>query len=332
MTQQVAQQSSVGNLVLAKTDSARRGDDAMKQVLDAYRADIGSIVPSHINGDTFMGLAMAYVRRDAYLSTAAASNPLSLIVALREVAALGHVPMKGTCALVAFRSNKDGDNGWSITCVEEVGGVLQRIFRAGGVTTVHCDVVREADRARFQRTKMILPEHDYDEYADPAERGPLKAVYAYATLLNGQPSTVVWMPKGVVMKHRNASKSATKDKTGGNFWGPAWPEEGPWTEDMWKKTAVHKLSTLVPSSSEYRWQMAQTEAAAASRFAGVTDAPTSAVAGGGTDWIDGDSFVAQEQPQRPDGASQPVGPPGSATNPIVSDPDEDPRGDPWKGR
>ena len=319
-------QSGVGNLVLAKTDSARRGDVAMRQVLDAYMEDIGAIVPSHINRDTFMGLAMAYVRRDSFLSTAAASNPLSLIVALREVAALGHVPMKGTCALVPFRSNKDGDNGWSITCVEEVGGVLQRIFRAGGVTTVHCDVVREHDKARFQRTKMVLPEHDYDEYADPAERGPLKAVYAYATLLNGQPSTVVWMPKGVVMKHRNASKTAMKSKDGGNFWGPAWPEEGPWTEDMWKKTAVHKLSTLVPSSSEYRWQMAQTEAAAATRFVGISDAPTSALSGGGSDWIDVDVVEPPAQPQQP---ADTITPP---TGHIVSDP-EDYGDDPsWKNR
>lgn len=323
-------QSQVGNLVLAKTDSARRGDDAMRQVLDAYRADIGSIVPSHVDQETFMGLALAYVRRDQYLSLAAAANPLSLIVALREAAALGHVPMRGQCALVAFRSKKDGDNGWGISCIEEVGGAIQRILRSGGVVTVHSDVVREKDHARFQRTRMVLPEHEYDEFADPEERGPLKAVYAYATLLNGQPSTVVWMPKGTVMKHRNASKSATKDKTGGNFWGPEWPAEGPWTEDMWKKTAVHKLSTLVPSSPEYRWQMAQTEARAAQGFVGLPDTPTSAMTGGGTDYIDADVVEPQAQPQGPDGPSQPVGPPGSVGNPIVSDPDDD--DDPWKNR
>lgn len=330
MTQ--ASQSGVGNLVLAKTDSARRGDIAMKQVLDAYQADITAIVPSHVSPETFMGLAMAYVRRDSFLSTAAAANPLSLVIALREIAALGHVPMKGTCALVAFRSKKDGDNGWSITAVEEVGGAIQRIYRAGGVTTVHSEVVRQNDRARFNRTKMILPEHDYDEFADPFERGPLVAVYAYATLPNGMPSTVVWMPKGIVVKHRNASKSATKDASGGNFWGPEWPGEGPWTEDMWKKTAIHKLSTLVPSSAEYRWQVAQTEAAAAQRFSGIRDVPTSVVAGGGGDYIDMEPIDAPQQPQGPDGPSQQFGAPGSATNPIVSDPDEDPRGDPWKGR
>lgn len=291
------------NEILQRTEVARRGDDAMMAVLMAYQKDLAAIVPSHVNASTFMGLAMAYVRRDATLSKAAAMNPLSLVVALREIAALGHVPMRGTAALVAYQSRKPADNGWNITAIEEVGGVLQRIYRAGGVTTVHCDVVREKDKARFQRTSMALPYHEYDEYADAQERGALKAVYAYATLLNGQPSTVVWMPRGTVMKHRASSKS------GDAFWGPAWPAEGPWTEDMWKKTAIHKLSTLVPASAEYRWQLAAAEAAAASRFEGVPDRPSSAETGGGSDWIDGYAEDAPAATQRPDGA-------------IVSDPPE----------
>ncbi len=319
------------NIVLAKTDVARRGDEAMRTVLAEYRRDIAAIVPAHVNPETFMGLALAYVRRDPYLSLAAAANPLSLVIALREIAALGHVPMKGTAALVAFRSKKDGDGGWSIAAIEEVGGAIQRVLRSGGVITVHSEVVREKDHARFQRTKMVLPEHEYDEFADPQERGPLKAVYAYATLPGGQPSTVVWMPKGVVMKHRNASKTATKDATGGNFWGPAWPDEGPWTEDMWKKTAVHKLSTLVPSSQEYRTLLAQTEAAAAARFVGVSDAPTSPLTGGGTDYIDMEPIEPHGQPQSADGATDwpataPI--PNTHGEPIVSDPED--YGPGWK--
>lgn len=317
-------QSNVGNAILAKTDSARRGDAAMRQVLNAYSADITSIVPSHIAASSFMGLAMAYVRRDSFLSTAAAANPLSLIASLRECAALGHLPMKGTCALVAFRSNKPEDNGWAIACIEEVGGAVQRILRAGGVSAIHSEVVRENDVARFQRTKMVLPDHEYDEYASPDERGPLRAVYAYATLTSGAPSTVVWMPKGIVMKHRNASKSAQKPG-GGNFWGPQWPEEGPWTEDMWKKTAVHKLSTVVLSSREYRAEVARSEASAADRFSGLPDTPTSPVTGGGTDYIDATWTDAPEGSQGADGAAVPG-------VPIVSDPEEYGDDPSWKNR
>lgn len=295
-----------GNAIVARTESARRGDEAMLEVLKSYEGNLAAIMPSHVNAETFIGLAMAYVRRDAYLSQAAAANPLSLVTALRETAALGHVPMKGQCALVAFKSNKPQDNGWAVSCIEEVGGVIQRLFRAGGITAIHADVVRKGgpkeDYCRYQRTSMALPDHRYDEYADPAERGHLAAVYAYASMTGGGFSSVVWMPKGVVLKHRAASKSAQKDG-GGNFWGPPWPDEGPWTEDMWLKTGLHKLSTRLPASPEYRWQLVATEAAAASRFAGLPDVPVTAEAGAGGSYIEADWSDAQNGPQGPDGAS-----------------------------
>lgn len=291
------------NAIVQATEGARRGDDAMMAVLRSYETNLAAIMPKHVQPDTFIGLAMAYVRRDQFLSRAAAANPLSLVTALREIAAWGHVPMKGTAALVAFQSKKDGDNGWAITAIEEVGGVVQRIYRAGGVVALHCDVVRfgegakKPDKARFQRTTMSLPYHEYDEYASEQERGPLQAVYAYATLMSGHPSSVVWMPRSTVLKHRAASKSAQKGN-GGNFWGPPWPEEGPWTEDMWKKTALHKLATLVPSSAEYRWQLASAEAAAASAT-GLPDAPVTAEASFGADYIE----TSWTEPQSGSGAA-----------------------------
>jgi recombination protein RecT len=234
---------------------ATRG--ALDELIESYADNFAAILPRHTSAEAFIGLAVAYIRRDEYLTTAVRANPHSLIIALREIAALGHVPQKGVAALVAYRSRKDGDNGFSIVAIEEVGGTKQRIMRAGGVTALVCDVVRENDRARFQRTSTPVPYHEYDEFASPEERGPLKAVYAYAILLSGQPSSVVWMPKATVMKHRAASRS------GDAFWGPEWPDEGPWTEDMWKKTAMHKLADDLPSSAEYLWQMNASAAAAA---------------------------------------------------------------------
>ncbi len=188
--------------------------NALNTLLSAYTEDLRAVMPRHTNADAFFGLAMAYVRRDTFLERAAAANPLSLVIALREIAALGHMPMKGTAALVAFQSKKEGHNGFQVQAIEEVGGAVQRILRAGGATAIHADVVRfgegakKPDRARFQRTSMELPYHEYDEYAEAAERGPLQAVYAYASMLGGGHSTVVWMPRAVVMKHRSSSRSA----------------------------------------------------------------------------------------------------------------------------
>lgn len=255
--------------------------NALDKLLGAYEVDLGAVMPEHVTPQTFIGLAMAYVRRDPYLARAAVANPLSLVTSLREIAAWGHVPMKGIAAIVAYKSDMKKHpehNGFQIQAIEEVGGVIQRIHRAGAVSAIHAEVVREKDFCKYNRTKMALPDHDYDEYASAEDRGPLKAVYAYAVMLNGQPSAPVWMPKSVVMKHRAVSRS------GDQFWGPAWPDEGPWTEDMWKKTALHKLSTLLPTSASYRQRIAAVEAAAAkqSRF---PDRPLMPEAGN-TDYIE----------------------------------------------
>lgn len=281
--------------------------NALDDMLDQYQGNIAEVMPRHTNPETFFRLALAMVRRDKWLNIASAANPTSLVAALIETAALGHLPMKGTMSLVAYKSDREKHpehNGWQITAIEEVGGVKQRIMRAGGVTQLIYGCVRQggpkSDRARFQRTSMAVPYHEYDEYCDPQERGHLVAVYAYGILLSGAPSTVVWMPKDVVMKHR------AKSRSGDAFWGPPWPGEGPWTEDMWNKTALHKLDQDLPSSIEYRWQLAASEAAAASmpRPPGMADKPATAEAGGGTDNVwEGDFTEADEA--APNGEDKP---------------------------
>jgi hypothetical protein len=90
-------------------------------------------------------------------------------------------------------------------------------------------------------------------------------VYAFARLHTGGISQVAWLPKGQVLKHRAVSRS------GDSFWGPAWPAEGPWTQDMWKKTALHVLEKFVPTSAAYRWEVARSEAAAGTVLPGVPD-------------------------------------------------------------
>jgi recombination protein RecT len=236
------------------------------QFLATYEQSFASIAPEHVSVDAFVALAAAYVRRDAKLQEAVTLNPGSLILALRECAALGHVPMKGMFSLVPY-NDKNAPGGKRVVGIEEYRGVVERMYRAGGIQSVHVEVVREADHCRFQRTRMVLPDHTYDEFADDIERGPLKAVYAWARMRDGGTSDVAWLPKGQVLKHRQSSRS------GDAFWGPAWPDEGPWTPDMWKKTALHVLERLVPTSSSYRVEVIRSEAAAAAseRMAGMPD-------------------------------------------------------------
>lgn len=263
---------------------AARGPSVL---LKAMGDEWARITPPHVDGEAFVALAAAYVRRDVNLTQAMVANPQSLILALRECAVLGHMPVKGMFSLVAFR-DRNAFGGWSIVGVEEWRGVVERMFRSGGVQSVHVGIGRDHDRVLgFNRGTDVLPRHLYDEFASRDERGPLKAVWAYARLHTGSWSDVAWLNRHDVARHRGMSKTATyvkpgsQEATGGNFWGPAWPDEGPNTESMWKKTSLHVLEGLVPASAAYRWEVGKAEAAASSVRQGMPD-----VAPHGSDWVE----------------------------------------------
>lgn len=264
-------------------------------LIRSFEGEWKAIAPKHVEPAAFVALAAAYVRRDAYLTEAMMANPESLILTLRECASLGHVPRKGEFALVPFRDRK-APGGWSIVGVEEWRGVVERMFRSGGVRAVHVMCGRENDPVlSFQKGRDPLPRHAYDEFAGPGERGALKAVWAWADLQSGV-SDVAWLNRHDVARHRAMSKTATSDKgpEGGNFWGPAWPGEGPNTEAMWKKTALHVLEGLVPTSAAYRWEIASAGAAVAGQYGGgIPDVDPAA----GTDWVD--AVEVPDPPQQP---------------------------------
>lgn len=236
----------------------------LKALVESRKDDFTNILPRHATVDSFMGLAIAYVRRDETLKAAAAANPASLIIALRECAALGHMPMKGTYALVAFKTRamatEDNPAGWTINGIEEVRGTIQRMYRAGGVTSVHVELIHDADHFEWSPTRMTMPVHEFDWKATEEQRGPIVGVYAWARLRGGGTSQVVLMNMQQVARYESAAKT---DK----FW------RGKWRAEMIQKTALHRLEKFVPTSAEFLWNMMAAEAGNARSFADLPDRP-----------------------------------------------------------
>ena len=275
------------------TDLIKAQVSHVHKLVTSYQANFAAMVPAHIKPDAFVELAIAYVKRDRDLLQAAHPPPQSLILVLRQCGALGHLPLKGTFSLVAF-NDKNAPGGKAIVGMEEWRGVVERIWRAGGVESVHVNVGRDNDPVcRFNPTEMALPYHKYDEFASPAQRGPLKVVYAWCRMRGGGVSQVAWLPRYEVNRHRAMSRTATKAGGGGGaFWGPE-DGEGPNTEPMWKKTALHVLEGFVPTSSAYREHVAVAEAAAQG-WQGIPDQAGVAQPYSGNDYMDGEVVDAPE--------------------------------------
>jgi len=198
-------------------------------MIKQYSSDFTTVLPSHINGATWIRLAQGVLRRDKQLAQIAQRNPGSLMQALLECARLGHEPGSSSFYLVPMGNEIEGWEGYR--------GVVERMYRAGAVTSVKAEIVRANDRFNYQ-PGMDRPQHEVDWFGD---RGDILGAYAYAELRDGQTSKVVVVDQAYLTKVRAMSKGSDKPSS-------PWQK---WPESMVLKTVIHRLEPFVPTSAEY---------------------------------------------------------------------------------
>ncbi|HZM83810.1 MAG TPA: recombinase RecT [Candidatus Limnocylindrales bacterium] len=213
------------------------------QLVRSYEQRFAAILPSHLKSETFMTLALGALKNDE-LAKAARNNPLALVVALTNCARLGHQPNTEAFYLVPFKG--------VITGIEGYRGVVERLYRSGGVSSVHARVVRANDFYEFEEG-MDHPIHRYKRFAADKERGDRIGVFAYARLLNGNFSEVIEFNRDAVMARKAASPGSKSEHSPWNRW----------EDSMWLKCPTRELEKWVPSSAEYRQQVLLSNAAAA---------------------------------------------------------------------
>ncbi len=98
----------------------------------ARQKHITGILPAHVEVKSFIGTAMAALYADAKLMKAAEAHPESLVGALMECASLGHRPGTEEYYLTP--------RGGKILGIEGYRGIVERMYRSGGVSAV---IVRE---------------------------------------------------------------------------------------------------------------------------------------------------------------------------------------------
>jgi recombination protein RecT len=273
----------------ATANAIAERDNSPKALIERYKGDFATVLPSHIKPETFVRLAIGLLRRNEKLREAATGNPGSFLAALLDAARLGLEPGTEQYHLVHYkikgRPTVQGIPGYQ--------GEVELIYRAGAAASVVVELVRAGDVFVWRPGALdnqnpprwhgpqTRPLHEADWFG---ERGALVGVYAYAEMTGGAVSKVVVMGQVEVYEARAKSASYRND-----------PETSPWTTDepaMWLKTSAHRLRKWVPTSAEYRREVARASAEA-QRVSTVRELPDLPP---GDDVVDGEIVGDAGQP------------------------------------
>jgi recombination protein RecT len=221
----------------AASNQVAARDNSPTGVIESYRNDIATLLPSHVNTDTWVRAAVGAVRRDPKLVEAANNDVGAFMVAVMDAAQKGLTP--GTEEYYLTVRREKGVK--KIKGIEGYRGIIERIYRAGAAQSVVVEVVRANDEFTYVPGEHDRPIHRVDWFGD--DRGALVGVYAYAVMQGGATSKVVVLNKAKVMEAKAKSDGANSDYS-------------PWNqgdgESMWLKTAARRLEKWVPTSNEYR--------------------------------------------------------------------------------
>lgn len=190
-------------------------------------------LPRHLSPDRFARIAITALTRTPKLQQC---TPESLMKCLLDLSATGLEPDGRRAHLIPY--------GNECTLIIDYKGLVELIRRSGEVIGLRAETVCEFDEFDWINGEIT---HKVD-WRRP--RGDVQAVYAEAKMKDGETQTAV-------MTREEVEEIRKRSRAGNN---------GPWVSDwseMAKKTAVRRLSKMLPLSSE----VAQNIAADDNQFA-----------------------------------------------------------------
>lgn len=268
------------------TQAVAQRDSSPGALIKQYSADFASVLPSHIRPDTWVRLAQGALKKGKRLDdgrfeleVAAANNPGAFLAALLDAARLGLEPGTENYYLTPRKV------GGRLEILGIVGyqGYVELMYRAGAVSSVVVQVVRENDSYQYFRGVDEVPIHRFSSFAREADRGKLIGVYAYARMMTGALSQVVELNQDDIDRIRAVNPASNSQYS-------PWVK---WEKDMWLKSAARQLRKWVPTSAEFRQELARA-AGEAQRVAGQPHMPAGTTTPQG-DAIEGDWEEAGQQ-------------------------------------
>jgi len=187
---------------------------------DNIKAQFALALPKHLDAERFTRIAITALTRTPKLQDCTQE---SFFRCLLDLSAAGLEPDNRRAYLIPY--------GKECTLIISYMGLIELIRRSGDVNSIRAEIVCEKDGFAWDNGVIT---HSVDWLND---RGAMKAVYAEAKLVSGETQSCV-LTKSEVDGIRGRSKAG---------------QSGPWVSDyneMAKKTAVRRLSKMLPLSSE----------------------------------------------------------------------------------
>lgn len=205
--------------------------DDLKNQIQIMKPQLKAALPPHIDVDKFARVVMTAIVTSPDLAKA---QRQSFFGACLKAAADGLIPDGKEAALVTFKNGKTGEI--NVTYMPMLGGILKKVRNSGELLSITSNIVYKNDKfVWFIDQDGEHVQHNPILFGD---RGPAIGVYALAKTKDGGLYIEI-LDSNQVEKVRQSSKS--KD------YGP-WA--GPFVEEMWKKTAIRRLSKRLPMSTD----------------------------------------------------------------------------------
>lgn len=208
---------------------------------DAMKKQFALALPKMLPVERFLRCLITTINRVPDLAKCERNSVLAGAMTAAQLG-LEIDPALGRAYLLPYNDKRKGKIAQLIIGYK---GYVDLAYRSGLLSGLQAEVVYEKDHFEYQYgldPKLVhVP-------ADTEDRGALKYAYAVATLQNGGNAWRV-LNRSDVMRHKASSPS--KDST-----------YSPWQNfeaEMWRKTAIRALASLLPQSPELRDAVAADE-------------------------------------------------------------------------
>lgn len=196
---------------------------------DKFKEQLARALPAHMTADRMLRIITTATMRTPALFKCTQESFANCALNLSQ---FGLEPDGRRAHLIPYRNNKAGTT--ECTLIIDYKGLVELIMRSGLVSSIHADVVCDADVFEYNMgeiTKHVI------NFREP--RGKAYAAYAACRMKDGTSKTEV-MTVEEIERIRKRSRAG---------------QSGPWVTDwneMAKKTVFRRLSKWLPLSAEYR--------------------------------------------------------------------------------